>query len=40
MTEIPEGFKGSLEQWNILKEKNKNASDKELVDFFNKKYGG
>ncbi len=40
MTETPEGFKGSLEQWNILKEKNKNASDKELVDFFNKKYGG
>ena len=39
-TEIPQGFKGNIEQWNILKQKNKKASDQELIDFFNKKYGG
>jgi hypothetical protein len=37
---IPEGFKGTLEQWNELKLSNENVSDKDLIKYFNKKYGG
>ncbi len=36
---IPEGFKGTLEQWNQLKSSNPNFSDKDLIEYFNKKYG-
>lgn len=40
MSEIPENFKGSLEQWNQLKLSNPDTPDKDLIEFFNKKYGG
>jgi hypothetical protein len=40
MSELPENFKGSLEQWNQLKSSNPNISDKDLIEYFNRKYGG
>jgi hypothetical protein len=36
----PKKFKGSVEQWNQLKKSNPDFPDKQLVDYFNKKYGG
>ena len=40
MSELPENFKGSLEQWNQLKSSNPDTPDKDLIEFFNRKYGG
>ena len=40
MSEKPENFKGSLEQWNQLKSSNPDTPDKDLIEFFNRKYGG
>ena len=37
--QVPKGFKGTLEQWNELKLSNRNVSDEDLIEFFNKKYG-
>jgi hypothetical protein len=41
LSNIPQaaGFKGTLEQWNELKLSNRNVSDEDLIEFFNKKYG-
>jgi uncharacterized protein YpuA (DUF1002 family) len=40
MSELPENFKGSLEQWNQLKSSNPDTPDKDLIEYFNRKYGG
>lgn len=38
-TSIPQNFKGTAEQWDVLKKSNPTADDKSLVDFFNTRYG-
>ena len=40
MSELPKNFKGSLEQWNQLKSSNPEIPDKDLIEYFNRKYGG
>lgn len=40
MLELPENFKGSLEEWNKLKSSNPDTPDKDLIEYFNRKYGG
>jgi len=38
-TSIPKNFKGTAEQWDILKKSNPTANDESLIDFFNTRYG-
>lgn len=38
--EAPKEFKGTKDQWNKLKESNPNTTEKDLIIWFNKKYGG
>jgi len=38
--QIPKEFKGTLEQWNKLKLSNPDTPDKDLIEYFNRKYGG
>ena len=37
--EAPKNFKGTSEQWSNLKSANPDATDEQLIEFFNKKYG-
>ena len=38
--EAPKEFKGTKDQWNKLKKSNPNTTEKDLIIWFNKKYGG
>ena len=38
--EVPKEFKGTKDQWNKLKESNPKVNEKDLIIWFNKKYGG
>ena len=35
----PQNFKGTIEQWEKLKEVNPDVSDQELIDYYNENYG-
>lgn len=37
--QAPKNFKGTNQEWKILKDANPNSTDKQLIEFFNKKYG-
>lgn len=38
-TSIPQNFKGTAEQWNVLKQANPSVSDTDLINYFNTQYG-
>ena len=37
---VPEGFKGTLDEWKKVKQSNPNVADQQLINWYNSNYGG